>query len=182
MANPRHKGRELSAEELELWRAVTATVRPREPRKSKTSPAADHRPLPSVEHRSMAERPPKPRNVTRPLGAIDRRQHRDLTRGRLQIDARIDLHGRRVADAHQAIHDFLRRVHGEGARVVLIVTGKGGRSGALSGQTDGEVGILRRQAPLWLSDPRLRHVVAAFGEAAQAHGGAGALYVRLRRR
>ena len=180
-ADPRKKGWELSAEELELWRAVTATVRQREPRKAKILPVSDHRPPPAVEHRAMADHTPKSRNGTRPLGAIDRRQHRDLTRGRLQIDARIDLYGRRLADAHQAVHDFLRRAHGEGARVVLIVTGKGGRSGALSGHGDGEVGVLRRQAPLWLADPRLRHVVAAFGEAAQAHGGAGALYVRLRR-
>ena len=182
MAGPKHKSRELSAEELELWRAVTATVRPREPRKSKVTPTVERRPSPAVEHRAMADHTVKPRNGTRPLGTIDRRQQRDLTRGRLQIDARIDLHGRRLADAHQAVHDFLRRAHSEGARVVLIVTGKGSRSGVLSGYGDGEVGVLRRQAPLWLSDPRLRHVVAAFGEAAQAHGGAGALYVRLRRR
>lgn len=182
MADPSHKGRKLAAEELELWRAVTANVRPREPRKARIPPVADHTPNPVVEHRSMAEHPQKPKNVTRSLGAIDRRQQRDLTRGRLQIDARIDLHGRRVAEAHQAVQDFLRRAHSEGARVVLIVTGKGGRSGALPGQSDGEVGVLRRQAPLWLSDPRLRHVVAAFGQAARAHGGAGALYVRLRRR
>ena len=182
MADSRHRGRALSAEELELWRAVTATVRPRDPRKAKALPATDHRPSRVVEHRSMAEHPQKSKNATRPLGAIDRRQHRDLTRGRLQIDARIDLHGRCVAEAHQAVHDFLRRVHAEGARVVLIVTGKGSRSGGQSGSGDGEVGVLRRQAPLWLADPRLRHVVAAFGEAAQAHGGAGALYVRLRRR
>lgn len=176
--------RQLSAEEIELWRAVTSTVRPRDPRKlAVVRPLSEQRPAPKAEHSVLVETCPKIRPALRPLGSIDRRQQKELSKGRLQIDARIDLHGRRVADAHQAINDFLRRAQGEGARVVLIVTGKGGgRSGVGAPHSDGEIGILRRQAPLWLADPRLRHVVAAFGEAAPAHGGAGALYVRLRRR
>jgi len=181
MADCKPRRRELSSEELQLWRAVTATVRPREPRKAQIVPTPEPMSAPSIEHRAMAEHAAKPKNTMRPLGSIDRRQHRDLTKGRLQIDARIDLHGRRVAEAHQAVFDFLRRAQHDGARVVLIVTGKGSRSG-VSALHESEVGILRRQAPLWLSDPRLRNVVSAFGEAAQAHGGAGALYVRIRRR
>lgn len=184
MAQHRLMGRQLSAEEIELWRAVTATVRPREPRKAlATRPVTDHKPALKTESRALVEMPPRMKPAVRPLGTIDRRQRRDLSKGHLQIDARIDLHGRRVADAHQAVHDFLKRAHGEGACVVLIVTGKGGaRPGTGSAFSDGEIGILRRQAPLWLADPRLRHVVAAFGEASPTHGGAGALYVRLRRR
>ncbi|MBX3524962.1 MAG: Smr/MutS family protein [Rhodoblastus sp.] len=176
--------RYLSAEEIELWRAVTATVRPRDPRKlAAARPQAEQKPVPKAEHRVLVETPVKMKPVLRPLGLIDRRQQRELSKGRLEIDARIDLHGRRVADAHQAVNEFLQRAQGEGARVVLIVTGKGGaRPGVGAAYSDGEIGILRRQAPLWLADPRLRHVVAAFGEAAPAHGGAGALYVRLRRR
>ena len=176
--------RQLSAEEIELWRAVTATVRPRDPRKlAAVRPQPEQKPAPKSEHRILVETSTKAKPMLRPLGSIDRRQQKELSKGRLQIDARIDLHGRRVADAHQAINEFLRRAQGEGARVVLIVTGKDSvRAGVGSAYSDGEVGILRRQAPQWLADPRLRHVVAAFGEAAPAHGGAGALYVRLRRR
>lgn len=178
MVDPSHKGRRLTAEELELWHAVTANVRPREPRKLSASSPVDHKHKPPPDNRTRADPPAKVRSTLRPLGPIDRREQRDLSKGRLRIDARIDLHGRRVADAHQAVHEFLRRAQGEGARVVLIVTGKGGGAAKI----DGEIGVLRRQAPFWLADPRLRHIVAAFGEAAQAHGGAGALYVRLRRR
>lgn len=177
MAQRSRNDRQLTTDELELWRVVTATVRPRDPRRATALASAEHKSAQLLEHRAVLDPPAKQKPLLRPLGSIDRRQQRDLTRGRLQIDARIDLHGRRVADAHQAVHDFLRRAQSEGARVVLIVTGKGGAM-----KSDGETGILRRQAPLWLADPRLRHVVAAFGEAAQAHGGAGALYVRLRRR
>lgn len=180
MAHHRRRTRHLTPDELELWRAVTATVRPRDPRRIVAQPSApvEQKQAQALEHRPVLEPPAKHKPGLRPLGMIDRRQQRDLTRGRLQIDARLDLHGRRVADAHQAVDEFLRRAQAEGARVVLIVTGKG--SSAM--KSEGEVGVLRRQAPLWLSDPRLRHVVAAFGEAAQSHGGAGALYVRLRRR
>lgn len=180
MAHHSRKIRHLTAEELELWRAVTATVRPRDPRRIVVpcTSQIEQRHAHALEHRPVLEPPAKSKSSLRPLGSIDRRQQRDLTRGRLQIDARLDLHGRRVAEAHQAVDEFLRRAQMEGARVVLIVTGKG--SSAM--KSEGEVGVLRRQAPLWLSDPRLRHVVAAFGEAAQSHGGAGALYVRLRRR
>lgn len=184
MAQHKPMGRQLSAEEIELWRAVTATVRPREPRKmNAVRPIGDYKPELKLESHTLVEPPPRTKPAIRPLGSIDRRQRRELSKGYLQIDARIDLHGRRVADAHQTVHDFLKRAQSEGARLVLIVTGKGGaRPGAGSTFSDGEVGVLRRQAPLWLADPRLRHVVAAFGEASPAHGGTGALYVRLRRR
>lgn len=181
MLDKRPGGRKLSAEEWELWRAVTETVRPRDSRKVVAAKAVEHRRAAPVDHRAGVDHPPRTRPTLRPLGTIDRRQHLELTKGRLQIDARIDLHGRRLADAHQAVHDFLHRAHTQEARVVLIVTGKGKGQGQMSSMIDGEIGVLRRQAPLWLSDPRLRHLVAAFGEAAQPHGGAGALYVRLRR-
>ena len=63
------------------------------------------------------------------------------------------------------------------------MTGKGGES--LGGQDRGgfaERGVLRRSVPHWLRGPELRGLVIGFEEAARHHGGAGALYVRLRRR
>ena len=169
--------RELTREEVELWRVVTANVQPRSPQKraiAKTmrqverNSALEHRPAPApapaVEHRR------------KPLGVIERKTQRDLRKGKLSIDVRLDLHGLRLADAHTRVLSFLARAQSEGARIALIVTGKG-KIG-----TDGmEGGPLKRQAPLWLADPKLRHVVAAFGEASPEHGGGGALYVRLRR-
>jgi DNA-nicking Smr family endonuclease len=91
----------------------------------------------------------------------------------MAIDARLDLHGMTQAEAHAALAHFLRRVQRNGARLVLIITGKG--AGA------GERGVLRRQVPLWLGLPDLRDAVVGFEEAHTAHGGEGALYVRLRR-
>ena len=175
------KSRELTPEEIELWRAVTASVRPRgrfriTPPQSMSAPQA--RPATSRQKSS----PSFETASARPVGAlssIDRKTKRELHKGRLDIDARLDLHGCRLAEAHNRVFDFLHRSQREGARVVLIVTGKGGGAG---GQRDpGEVGVLRRHTPLWLADPRLREVVSAFGEASQPHGGAGALYVRIRK-
>jgi DNA-nicking Smr family endonuclease len=59
--------------------------------------------------------------------------------------------------------------------MVLIITGKGGDTGS------GERGVLRHAVPRWLSSLRFRPLVSGFHEAHRTHGGAGALYVRLKR-
>ena len=70
---------------------------------------------------------------------------------------------------------FLRQASGRGARLVLVITGKGARGEA------GERGVLRRQVPHWLRLPEFRALVIGFEQAHVAHGGEGALYVRVRR-
>ena len=84
------------------------------------------------------------------------------------------------AEAHQALRGFLRHSQARGAKLVIVVTGKGGpltsrRSSARS------AAILRRLVPHWLREPDLRPVVLGFEEAGRVHGGSGALYVRIRR-
>lgn len=181
MSRSQPKNRELTQQEVELWRVVTANVVPRHPQRVLPSIEMKAPGPPPVREHKPSEPPQRfAEPAKKPLGIIDRRAHRDLRRGRLEIDARLDLHGLRVAEAHNRVLAFLARAQQEGARVALIVTGKGARQ---NGHGDGyEGGVLRRQTPLWLADPALRHIVAAFGEAAQPHGGLGALYVRLRKR
>ncbi len=101
-----------------------------------------------------------------------------LGRGTEPIDARIDLHGMTQADAHAALAHFLRRAQRDGARVVLVITGKGARPGS---DPHAERGVLKRQVPLWLESSELRPFVVGFESAGVGHGGAGALYVRVRR-
>jgi DNA-nicking Smr family endonuclease len=96
-----------------------------------------------------------------------------VARGREPIDARMDLHGLTQAEAHAALARFLRSASARGARLVLVITGKGER--------DGKRGVLRRQVPHWLALPEFREWVIGFEDAHMAHGGEGALYVRLRR-
>jgi DNA-nicking Smr family endonuclease len=86
------------------------------------------------------------------------------------------LHGLTQSEAHAALLRFLRAASSRGARLVLIITGKGGaRSG------EGARGVLKRQVPQWLSLPEFRALIVGFEAAHIAHGGEGALYVRVRR-
>jgi DNA-nicking Smr family endonuclease len=106
---------------------------------------------------------------------IGRRERSQLSKGRKEIEARLDLHGMTQARAHRALSGFLHRAHGDGLTFVLVITGKG-KVGAES-----ERGVLRRQVPQWLSQPEFRTLVVGFEEAHIGHGGTGALYVRIRR-
>ncbi len=102
-----------------------------------------------------------------------------LRRGRREVDAVIDLHGLRQEEAHARLIAFLRRAQEAGHVLVLVITGKGAAS---TGGLFEERGVLRRVVPHWLRLPDLRSLVLGFETAAPQHGGAGALYVRLRRR
>jgi DNA-nicking Smr family endonuclease len=170
--------RGLSRDERELWASVTRAI----------TPLGSPRPEPDGSRCAAAvaapalERPKPPEKPAAPLAGLDRRLRQRLARGRVEIDADIDLHGRTQAAAHRALVDFLRTARADGARIVLVITGKGapGSDGAPR-SFDRERGVLRRQVPLWLQSPDLREVVLGFETAAPRHGGAGAFYVRLRR-
>ena len=107
-----------------------------------------------------------------PLAPLGRRMKQRVARGKEAIDARLDLHGLTQAQAHSALLHFLHNAHAREARLVLVITGKGRGS---------EPGVLRRQVPQWLGLPEFRSLVIGFEDAHVAHGGEGALYVRLRR-
>ena len=92
----------------------------------------------------------------------------------------LDLHGMTQAQAHVALHRFLVGAQRQGSRLVMVVTGKGARERGRRVDA-AEPGVLRRAVPFWLRDGTMRAIVIGFEEAAQGHGGAGALYVRLRR-
>lgn len=114
-----------------------------------------------------------------------------VARGKEAIDARLDLHGLTQAQAHAALLRFLKTASARDVRLVLVITGKGATAlGATAlgskiigkrGEGDGERGVLRRQVPQWLGLPEFRPYVVGFEDAHIAHGGEGALYVRVRR-
>jgi DNA-nicking Smr family endonuclease len=178
----RSRFRLLSEDELELWTAVTADVRPTRPRaarhKTETQSGANRPPRPAIPASDSASKTvetPRPRPA---ISDIDHRTRVKLRRGRLEVDAKLDLHGYRQAEAHRALVEFLRRAQAAGAKMAIIVTGKGqsGRGFSLE-----QPGVLRRMTPIWLQAASLRDVVASFGEASRHHGGEGALYVQIRR-
>jgi DNA-nicking Smr family endonuclease len=174
--------RRLSDEEIVLWTEVARSVARRRGAALPTpsNPVRPARPAapPPTSTEPPPARPTKP--PAPPLAPIDRRLKRDLSRGRATIDAALDLHGLTQAEAHQALRGFLRHSQARGARLVIIVTGKGGPLDEV-GQWPNERGVLRRLTPQWLRESDLRSVVLGFEEAGRAHGGSGALYVRLRR-
>jgi DNA-nicking Smr family endonuclease len=182
--DPPRRKRALSEEERALWDSV---ARQTKPLRKKHRAAEPHAAAPKTESHIAAKAvvPPKmlsPATVPAqakpavpPLAPLGRREKAQLSRGRKEIEARLDLHGMTQARAHRALSGFLHRAHGEGLTFVLIITGKG-KIGAES-----ERGVLRRQVPQWLSQPEFRAFVVGFEEAHIGHGGAGALYVRIRR-
>lgn len=95
-------------------------------------------------------------------------------------EAKIDLHGMTMSQAHPALVNFVMRNHGRGARLVLVITGKG-KSADEGGPIPVRHGVLKHQVPQWLALPPLRGVVLQVTQAHQKHGGGGAYYVYLRR-
>lgn len=114
---------------------------------------------------------------------MDRNLHRSMTRGKLEPEARIDLHGMTVAEAHAALTGFLVSAHARGLRLVLVITGKGRRPGPdHAAPMPARAGVLKHEAPHWLRLPPLNALVLELREAHRSHGGTGAYYVYLRKR
>jgi DNA-nicking Smr family endonuclease len=180
---PRRK-RALSEEERALWDSVAKQTKPlrKRHRAAKAHVATADPETPATGKPAGLPKPPLPAKATRtllpaapPLAPLGRRERSQLSRGRKEIDARLDLHGMTQTRAHRTLFGFLQRAHSDGLTFVLVITGKG-KIGAES-----ERGVLRRQVPQWLSLPEFRSLVVGFEEAHVGHGGEGALYVRIRR-
>jgi DNA-nicking Smr family endonuclease len=168
------KLRRLTDEEIALWAEVARGVKRRRGAAPAPAPKATP-PAPPPPARDPA--PPRPAGPP-PLAPLERKLKRNLARGRGGVDAALDLHGLNQAEAHHALRSFLVDAQARGDRLVIVVTGKGR---ATSSPFIDEPGVLRRMAPHWLRAADLRGIVLGFEEAGRAHGGAGALYVRLRR-
>lgn len=182
--------RRLSDEETALWEGVVRSISPLR-RASKRRPAADaaETEKPPAKARSASVHKPagKPASAAPaslpkpaappPLAPLGRKLKQRIARGTHSIDGRLDLHGFTQGEAHSALLHFLESRQARGARVVLVITGKGARSG----DPFAERGVLKRMVPLWLRLPEFRPLVIGFETAATGHGGEGALYVTLRR-
>jgi DNA-nicking Smr family endonuclease len=180
-ARDRSRRRVLTSDERVLWSTVTKSIAPLPGRSPQPDEEAHEAPAEAAKQPPAAPRAAQPEKLARaappkppPLAPLDRRMKKRVARGREPIDARIDLHGLTQAQAHAALLRFLRAASARDARLVLVITGKG-REG------EGERGVLRRQVPQWLGLPEFRALVVGFEDAHIAHGGEGALYVRVRR-
>jgi DNA-nicking Smr family endonuclease len=199
----RKKG--LTPEDRELWERVKRTATPLPPSKlekqgaTQVSEAAktqdkmrDARsPGPSRPSASAKARPrpssPQPRHdlsdrIAQAPIRMKQTAHRRMIRGKMKPEARIDLHGMTLSEAHPALVGFVIDAHARGLRLLLVITGKGrGGDREDHGPIPIRRGVLKQQVPGWLTAPPLGPLVLEIREAHQRHGGGGAYYVYLRR-
>ncbi|MBI1171097.1 DNA mismatch repair protein MutS [bacterium] len=196
--------RSLNPEEEQLWREVARTIRPT----AEAALARLRKPVPLVDPgppdvvapakaapfaafrlgekarplRSAAYIAPSPAEALAqaPL-QMDARKHAKMTRGKLDPEARIDLHGLTLAEAHPELIRFILNAQTAGLRLVLVITGKG-KQRPDHGPIPYRMGVLRHQVPQWLHMAPLGPAVLQVSEAHLKHGGGGAYYVYLRRR
>ena len=199
--------RSLRPEEQEVWAAVARTARPMHPGrqlflKEVETPAHAvplHPEAPDPQGHAHPRVPlfrlgEKTKATTRidltpsPSEALaaaplqmDAKTHGKMTKGKLMPEARLDLHGMTLSEAHPELIRFVLNAQSDGLRLVLVITGKGKR-GEDIGPIPQRMGVLRHQVPQWLRLPPLGQAVQQVAEAHLRHGGSGAYYVYLRRR
>ena len=182
------KDKPLSSEDRILWGKVARSARPLPGRIQELEAqegffAPEHEPAGSP---AAGARKPEPDSeksdgiriaiggpVERRMHPLERPVKRKIAKGRLALEARLDLHGMIQSEAHGLLLSFLIKAHTRGLRHVLVITGKG--------TSIGSDGALKRAVPLWFSLPEFRPLISSYEPAARNHGGDGALYVRLAR-
>lgn len=195
--------RRLTDDERELWHRVARTARRRHPEQFPEvtpPPAPDPRPRVASPPRQdtfvMPASAPRPATATvrfdlaTPISEklakapvrMDRGLHRAMTRGKLEPEARIDLHGMTVAQAHSVLTGFILSSQARGLRLVLVITGKGRGSAEAPAPMSVRQGVLKHEVPQWLAMPPLGPLVLELREAHRTQGGSGAYYVYLKKR
>lgn len=194
--------RKLSEDEVALWRKVADTAerlnptakphdlpkpKPKPQKTPRAHPARDVMPAFTVGSRAQSPLPGHDlmgtvsERVARQPVQMDKKAFGRMKRGKLVPEGKIDLHGMTADQAHGALTGFILRAHGEGKRLVLVITGKG-KSKRDDGPIPTRRGVLKHQVPQWFALPPLKSCILQVAEAHIKHGGTGAYYVYLRRR
>lgn len=167
--------RKLAPEELELWQRVAATIRPIKP----VAPGAE---VPSPVNNRVIRvfrhepRPASTRALT--LGDnLDSSWEKSIRSGSIEPDRTLDLHGMNLDTAWVSIDRLLDRAWNNHERVILLVTGRERADPERSGR-----GKIRAALKDWLAHSRHAGHIAAIRGAHRRHGGAGSVYIILRRR
>lgn len=172
--------RRLGADETALWSHVAASVRPL---KGNTRPPLA--PLPPRIAEKPPSLPPPPKRakaadrISPAAATLDGGWDRTIMKGRLRPDITVDLHGYTRDRAHALLKRCIEDAAISGARVLLVITGKGARD---DDDSDRPRGVIRAALRGWLEHGDLRPWIAALRPAHPRHGGGGAWYVILRRR
>ena len=194
--------RDLLPDEAKLWGRVARTTKaykivcpPIEPsptikvtraaRSKPTAPESPHLALKRAKAARLALVSPKaakpaPTRKTPPTPVSDASGHKKVRRGKLDIDARIDLHGMRQLEAQTALAGIIARTRANHGRCILVITGKGRPIDPGEDYITPQAGVIRRRLPEWLSGPDIREHVSGFASAHAKDGGTGAYYVLLK--
>lgn len=175
-------------DETELWKRFTRDIKPikrapvSKPEKDKKKPAKKS---------AVPTRPPERIVITPGLKAIetvptearqlDKRTDTKLRKGKMTIDATLDLHGMTQARAQDALHHFIVSAQKSGKRCVLVITGKGNSKKTSEAWLEQKPGILKQRLPQWLEMAPLNRLVLRHYPAQAEHGGGGAFYIYLKR-
>ena len=190
--------RNLSPEEAQLWRRVAnstkaykaVTLEPQKPDAVvDLASIAAKAPPPELPHialkrAKLARMTPKavisPLKKTSPPPIADASGHKKVRRGKIDIDARIDLHGMRQIEAQTALTGMITRTRAAQGRCVLVITGKGRPVDLSEDFITPQPGVIRRRLPEWLAGSGIREHVAGYASASPRDGGSGAFYVLLK--
>lgn len=170
--------RRLGPEERAAWARLRATVRPLLSVTGAVEPVVIPPPPPARALAPSVTGAAKPAPPRQPAATLDGGWDRRLARGAVQPDRTVDLHGHNLAAAHARLDLELDRAVALGERVLLLVTGRPPRAGS---ERPHARGAIRASIGDWLALSRHARVIAAVRGAHPRHGGAGALYVILRR-
>ena len=173
----------LNPDEAILWAKVVESVRPLDgvampdPGSSPAEAGARETPPPGPGLRRGAKAPPPPRPAHKPPGeTLDGSWDRRLGRGLVSPDSILDLHGHNLGTAYDLLDRRLEEAIRSGARLLLLVTGK-----PPGPDRPAKRGAIRAAVGDWLHASRHAGDIAAVRNAHPRHGGAGALYIILRR-
>jgi DNA-nicking Smr family endonuclease len=191
------RNRNLSPDEAKLWRKVARTTKaykalpadetasiPLPLPMALAKPKAPELPHVALKRANAARVLPKPVVASAkpkpPAPVADAGGHKKVRRGKLDIDARIDLHGMRQIEAQTALAGIIGRTRADGGRCILVVTGKGRPVDPGEDFITPQPGVIRRRLPEWLGGSGIREHVAGYAQANAKDGGSGAFYVLLK--
>ncbi|PIB26560.1 hypothetical protein BFP76_11720 [Amylibacter kogurei] len=193
----RKKNKGLSSDDIAIWKQVADGVKPLSPRKIIPKPIKTTKNLrattpitqPPIQPFHIGEKvvesikgsgPDFREAPAKTSPNMDKRNFQRLMKGKMEIEATLDLHGMTYDQAQKRITMFIRQSHVAGLRMILVITGKG-RTHGVDEFNRPKGGVLRQSLPDWLRSPALNHLVLQVTPAQQRHGGTGAWYVYLRR-
>lgn len=172
------------AEDKSLWKEITKDVKPIDRHdilisKALLSEKSKHESKPKPHVRVQEIVPELQRSQRLKNRDLDGRTEQRLRKGKIEIEARLDLHGMTQIQAYDALMMFIRKVVAHEMRCVLVITGKGTRR---TGEQAEQSGVLQQRVPEWLNEPKMHEHILKTQVAQPKDGGSGALYVYLRRR